>query len=133
MDNMTWIILGVLAIVMFINTRNKMAIYKSGKVKNVTPDETQELIKSNKDILILDVRTKPEYKGGHIPKSKSIPLNELGSSLPTIEKYKDKPIIVHCASGGRSPKAVSILLKGGFNNIYHLNRGLSNYNYKLTK
>lgn len=39
-------------------------------------------------------------------------------------KEKDRIIIVYCQSGVRSKKAVKILNKDGFKNIYHLKNGL---------
>jgi len=50
-----------------------------------------------------------------------------------LDKYKDKPILVYCASGGRSPKAVTILANNEFENIYHLSRGISSWRYNLTR
>lgn len=38
--------------------------------KNINGEEVQALIKENKDMLILDVRTLDEYRLGHIPKAK---------------------------------------------------------------
>lgn len=105
----------------------------SKNVKNVTAEEAYELMKSNKELVIIDVRTKQEYKGGHIPGAKSIPLNEISSRISEIEKFKDKPILVHCASGGRSPAAVKTLLKHGINNVYHMKHGLMTWSYGLKK
>ena len=62
--------------------------------------------------LILDVRTPQEYKGGHIPKSKNIAVQELGSKLNKLPK--NKVIITCCASGMRSAAAKSLLKSKGF-------------------
>lgn len=109
----------------------KFAFTNNKNIKNVSVDDAHELIKTNRDILILDVRSKQEYKSGHIPGAKSIPVNEFASRIIEIEKYKDSPVLVHCASGGRSPAAVRILLKHNFSKIYHMNHGLSQWKYKL--
>ncbi|AGA69420.1 Rhodanese-related sulfurtransferase [Desulfitobacterium dichloroeliminans LMG P-21439] len=100
-------------------------------IKNLTTEEAYELIQSNKDVVVIDVRTNNEYRSGHIPGSKSIPVGELSSRLTELQKYKDKPILVHCASGGRSPAALRILLKNNFSQIFHLKRGLIGWNYGL--
>ena len=42
-------------------------------------------------------------------------------------------MLVHCASGGRSPKAVNVLLKNNFGPIYHMNHGLSGFSGNLKK
>mgnify|MGYP001072074395 CR=1 FL=1 len=102
-------------------------------VKNVTADEANKLIKENKEILILDVRTKGEYDGGHIPGAKLIPAQQLASRISEIDKYVNKPILVYCASGGRSPRAVQTLVKNNFTNIYHLARGISTWTYGIKR
>lgn len=66
--------------------------------------------------LILDVRTKGEYKGGHIKGSVNIPLDELKNNLQRISD-KNKIIITCCASGGRSGSACSILKSLGYTNV----------------
>jgi rhodanese-related sulfurtransferase len=123
------LILGV-AILAFILYR-RFAFTTNKNIKNVTADEAHQLIKTTKNLIILDVRTKQEFKSGHIPSSKSIPVGELSSRINELEKYKDNPILVHCASGGRSPAAVRVLLKHNFSKIYHMNRGLFGWKYGL--
>ncbi|MEX2336437.1 MAG: rhodanese-like domain-containing protein [Fulvivirga sp.] len=68
--------------------------------------------------VIVDVRTKPEYAGGHIKGSKNIPLQSLDSNLNTL-KNKDKPVITCCASGMRSASAKGLLKSKGFTNVYN--------------
>lgn len=106
-------------------------VFVSKDMNNVTAEEAYQLIKDNKDILVIDVRTPQEYKSGHIAGAKNIPVNEISSRIGELEKYKEKPILVHCASGSRSPKAVNILQKNDFKNVYHLNRGLLRWKYGL--
>jgi len=62
-----------------------------------------------------------------------MPANEIASRITELEKFRGNPILVHCASGGRSPKAVNILLKNKFGPIYHMNHGLSGFNVSLKK
>jgi rhodanese-related sulfurtransferase len=62
--------------------------------------------------LIIDVRTKEEYKNGHHPKSVNIPLSELSGKISDL-KAKQKTIIACCQSGSRSRMAVSLLRKNG--------------------
>jgi len=74
-----------------------------------------ELI-ANKAI-ILDVRTKDEYNGGHIKGSINIPLQTLNAQLSKLKK--EKTIITCCASGGRSSAAKSMLKSNGFVNVHN--------------
>lgn len=68
--------------------------------------------------IILDVRTKAEFSGGHIKGSKNIPLQTLPANLNKL-KDKDKPVITCCASGMRSASAKSMLKSNGFSNVYN--------------
>ncbi len=102
-------------------------------VKNVSGEEAASLIRDTKNLVILDVRSKSEHKSGHINGSNLMPANEIASRITELEKFRGNPILVHCASGGRSPKAVNILLKNKFGPIYHMNHGLSGFNVSLKK
>ena len=106
-------------------------MFNSSKVKNISAEEAYRLINDDKEIIIIDVRTKEEYDDGHIPGAKLVPVNILPLKLEELGIYKDKPILVYCASGGRSPKAVTILVKNEFKNIYHLSRGISSWRYNV--
>jgi len=105
----------------------KIMIKFNKNVKNVSADEAKKLISTNKDIVILDVRTKGEYLRGHLKGAKLIPSSEISSRINELEKYRGKPLLVHCASGSRSPIAIRKLLKNNYTNIYHMNRGLAGW------
>jgi rhodanese-related sulfurtransferase len=102
-------------------------------VVNISGTEAAKLIRETKNLIVLDVRTKGEYATGHINGSRLMPVSEISSRVSELEKFRGKPILVHCASGGRSPKAVTILLKNKFGPIYHMNHGLSGFNGTLKK
>jgi len=70
-----------------------------------------------KGAVIVDVRSKGEYQGGHIKGSINIPLNNLQGHLTKLKR--DKPIITCCASGMRSASAKSILKSHGFDEVYN--------------
>lgn len=68
--------------------------------------------------VIVDVRTKGEYQGGHIKGSVNIPLDQLGGNLVKL-KDKTKPIITCCASGMRSASAKSFLKSKGYTQVHN--------------
>jgi rhodanese-related sulfurtransferase len=70
-----------------------------------------------KGAIILDVRTKGEYQGGHVKGSINIPLNVLNGNLSKLKK--DKPVITCCASGMRSASAKGILKSNGFAEVHN--------------
>lgn len=75
--------------------------------------------------ILLDVRTKEEYKQGAAINSINISLDSLSSNLSKLKK--DKPIIAVCASGMRSRSAVALLRNKGFQEVYN---GGSWFNFK---
>ncbi|CAN5358517.1 rhodanese-like domain-containing protein [soil metagenome] len=68
--------------------------------------------------VILDVRTKGEYTGGHIKGSINIPVDQLQNNLNRLPD-KNKTIITCCASGMRSASAKSILKSSGYVNVHN--------------
>ena len=79
--------------------------------------------------VILDVRSKSEYSGGHIKGSVNITLDSLQNNLNKL-RDKDKTIITCCASGMRSASAKSILRANGYSNV-HNGGGWQSLNNKL--
>jgi phage shock protein E len=72
----------------------------------------------NEGAIIVDVRSKGEFDGGHINGSVNIPVNELGGNLSKL-KDKNKPVIVCCASGMRSAAAKKMLQANGYAAVYN--------------
>ncbi|MDW5287590.1 rhodanese-like domain-containing protein [Formosa sp. PL04] len=66
----------------------------------------------SKGAIILDVRSRREYKKGHIIGSENVPIADLHQKVILLKTTK-KPFIVCCASGVRSAKAVKFLLING--------------------
>ena len=71
-----------------------------------------------KGAIILDVRSKGEYAGGHIRGSMNISVETLNDNLKKFTD-KNKPIITCCASGMRSGRAKSILQANGFTQVHN--------------
>lgn len=80
---------------------------------------------NKEDALILDVREPAEYNAGHILNARNIPLGELDKRAEELAKWKEKPIVVACASGSRSGSALGILKKHGFGRAVNLAGGFS--------
>lgn len=107
-------------------------LFRGRGYTTVNKSQLQKIL-NNSNILIIDVRNPGEFKTGHIPNARNIPVNELSSKLSSLSSYKDSEILVYCASGGRSAKAAYILYKNGFNKVYNLSGGISSYKGKLSR
>lgn len=77
----------------------------------------EKAVKSGKSTII-DVRTREEFAGGHVSGSINIPVNEIGLKIDEIKKMQ-QPIVLCCASGGRSGLATQILNSSGINEAYN--------------
>lgn len=93
-----------------------------GSIAQTSPKEAAGLM-ANDFAQIIDVRTKAEWDNEHIDGAVHIPLDELKNHLGELKEYKGD-LIVHCAVGGRSSKAVEILQQQGFTNASNMNGGL---------
>lgn len=95
----------------------------------IDPEQAKELLDSDQEILLLDVRTQAEYDQVHIPGSTLIPVEELSVRLEDIEEWQDKTVIVYCRSGRRSAAAAKILSEAGFSIVYDLG-GIQSWPYE---
>ena len=95
-------------------------------VANVSATEAVMLMSRSKP-LILDVRDATEFASGHIQGAKNIPMAELAGRIKEIEKFKDKPVLVHCQRGMRAKSACSILRAQQFSQISNLQGGLDTW------
>lgn len=69
--------------------------------------------------VLVDVRTPQEYRDGHIPNSKNVPLQSLGA-ISGVASQKSTPLFVYCHSGARSRQAVGILQGMGYQNVTNI-------------
>ena len=90
----------------------------------------QELVHLE-DMQLVDVRTPSEYNEGHVPNAQNIDFWGENFDAKIDELDKTKPIIVYCKSGGRSAKCALKLAAKGFEKIYDLKGGFSQW--KLEK
>ena len=100
----------------------------ASKVK-INPAEAFKRIDSEKGIILLDVRTQEEYFEVHIPNSTLIPLSVFATEASKKLPNKEATIFVYCRSGNRSRKAVNMLLKQDYTNVFDLG-GIARWPYK---
>lgn len=75
----------------------------------------QQKLENNPEILLLDVRTPAEYRQGHLPGAKNVPLEQLRQRIPRFLPRED-PIFLYCRAGHRSAQACEILMEAGYRN-----------------
>jgi rhodanese-related sulfurtransferase len=118
-NNYLWaisaLISGVALLVMTLRTKT------SGP--RLTPAQATQLI-NREDAQVIDVREQPEWAKGRIAGSRHIPVGLLDQRIADLEKFKERPLIVVCASGMRSASACSTLRKAGFEKVFALDGGI---------
>ncbi|MCS7076874.1 MAG: rhodanese-like domain-containing protein [Bacteroidia bacterium] len=90
---------------------------------DITVQELKKRLDAGENIILIDVREPHEYQICNLG-GKLIPLGSLPQRLDELEEYKDKEIIVHCRTGGRSANAVAFLKSQGFTNPRNLIGGV---------
>ena len=96
------------------------------EVRKVTAEEAHELI-SGRDALLLDVRDAPELaQNGKLKGAVNVSRGMLefradpNGSYHDPEFRKDRPVVLYCASGGRSALAGKTLRDMGYAEVYNL-------------
>lgn len=99
----------------------------SDKFITLTPKEYEEKLNTTNNKLIVDVRTKGEYKKAHIKGAQNI--SYLGSTFAekAAELDNSKTVFIYCETAHRSPLAARILSNLGFKEIYDLQFGFENW------
>ncbi|HZW34404.1 MAG TPA: molybdopterin-synthase adenylyltransferase MoeB [Isosphaeraceae bacterium] len=94
----------------------------SAALEEITPKELKSLLDHGERPLILDVRNPEEIAICRIAGSTVIPLPELPARLGELDA--GTPIVVHCKSGVRSAKAITLLQAAGFARLKNLKGGI---------
>ena len=106
------------------------SVHNSSGFSDVDAAEFYALILSNDDELIIDVRTKKEYRKSHIENAVLADTKEELEAI-CLNSPTDRTIMIYCEQGKRSRTACDILSKFGFTNVYNLSGGL--VEWKLQK
>jgi adenylyltransferase/sulfurtransferase len=88
----------------------------------ITPRELAEKLRRKDDFDLIDVREKHEWEIARIPGARLIPLSTFAQGLPQLDRNRD--IVVHCKSGGRSAKAVKALQEAGYSRVWNVTGGI---------
>jgi rhodanese-related sulfurtransferase len=105
---------GMLAWPMISSGMNAGALTASGAVQLINREKA----------VVVDVCDAGEFAAGHVGGAKNVPLAELEAKLPGVVKNKALPLILVCATGMRSGRAVAVAKKLGYTQVQSLGGGL---------
>ncbi len=121
------LILAILIPVLFLGGCGSKA---SDAYHKITPEAGKEMIA--KGVPLIDVREPSEYKKGHIPGAKNIPLGNVVEGVSKIYPDKKAPLIVYCRSGARSKTASFKLTDKGYEDVRDMG-GILDWPYEIEK
>lgn len=104
---------------------------KSDGYTQISYEEAKKMMDEQEDIIILDVRTEKEFKGGYIKGAILFPSQEVNEET-AAEKLpdKDQTILIYCSSGGRSKKVAQQLADMGYTSLYEFG-GINSWPYEI--
>lgn len=128
------VIILIAGLLFWIFTRDK-AVSNYPTIKytygNLLPEEARNLIDSNPNVVVLDVRNEKEFNKGHLENAFLIPLKELSDRREELSQQD--VYLVYCDNGKDSQKASKILSESGYSRVYSLVGGYNKWPYEITK
>jgi rhodanese-related sulfurtransferase len=104
---------------------------EGGSYRQIGADDAASLMQTEKDYIILDVRTAEEFAAGHIPGAINLPNESIGEAQMPELSDKKQLILVYCRSGRRSKQAAEKLVKLGYTNIVEFG-GINDWSGEIT-
>jgi sulfur-carrier protein adenylyltransferase/sulfurtransferase len=98
----------------------QQAVMKNG-IPQLTVKELKRRLDAGEDVFVLDVREPYEYQIANIG-GKLIPQNDVPQRLAEIDRNRE--IVVHCLSGGRSQRIAEYLKQAGYARVTNLAGGI---------
>ena len=90
---------------------------------HVDAEAASKLLETDPKPTVLDIRRGFEFQAGNIPGAVSLDFYGEGFKDELGKHTKNKPILVHCASGGRSTESLKHFKALGFQEVIHLDGG----------
>lgn len=89
--------------------------------------DAAELIRSDSDLVVLDIRTPEEFAAGHIEGAVNIDFKADTFAAKIGELDPEKAYLLHCRSGARSGQSLPLFKDLNFEKIYHLDSGFNGW------
>ena len=93
----------------------------------ISAEEAYEMMASQ-EVVVVDVRTRKEYDGGHIENAVLVPSESIGSEMPEALPDKEATLLIY----RRSKEAAQKLLSLGYQSVYDFG-GVIDWPYELVK
>ncbi|MCW9058515.1 MAG: rhodanese-like domain-containing protein [Gammaproteobacteria bacterium] len=105
------------------------------RIKEIDSDALERMLEEKNNLLLLDVREPSEHEHGHLQGAHLVPRGILEAAAdlqfpkhdPVLAGAREQPVVVYCATGGRSAMAAEVLQMMGFQEVYSLAGGFMNW------
>jgi sulfur-carrier protein adenylyltransferase/sulfurtransferase len=94
------------------------------QIEEMTPEDLEPRLA---EVLLLDVRETGEHEQGSIPGTRLLPRGLLERDIAGVAPDRSRPVVVYCASGGRSALAAVSLQEMGYETVYSLAGGFDRW------
>ena len=108
------------------NVRNLQRSVMDGQ-PSITANDFKKIIASDKEFVLLDVRSEAEFNAAHLPGALNIDRGRLEWIVPNIIKKTDRTIYVYSQDGRRSAFASERLIEMGYTNTVHITDGFEGW------
>ena len=100
-----------------------LPVMQGAATAGLSPQQAVQMINREK-AQVIDVCSAEEFAAGHLIGARHVPLDQLEQQLAGVAKNKSQPLILVCASGMRSKRAVAVAKKRGYEQAHSLSGGL---------
>lgn len=103
-------------------------------INEISADDLEKM-RAERDTLVVDVRESSEHEQGHIRNALLVPRGIIEAAadpgypkhVPELCAARTRPVVLYCATGGRSAMTAAVLQMMGFNEVYSLAGGFSQW------
>lgn len=99
-------------------------------VNTIRQTDAKKQLDSNKDIILIDVRTPEEFEQSHVENSINIPMNTILYEIENQIKNKEQLIFLICRTGRRTKTSAILMQSKGYTNVYDIG-GVETWEYGL--
>ena len=108
----------------------------AAQVRELMPWDLDEMIRSQPELLVVDVRERSEFEAAHIKGALNVPRGILEAACeydyaetePDLVVARQRPIVVVCRSGNRSAMAALVMRLIGYEDVASLKLGIKGWN-----
>ena len=122
----------IAAAVLALLTASVLNADTPGVYRRITASEAKAMMDKG-GVTIVDVRRPDEYSAGHIPGAVLVTLQSIETDAPAVLKDRKAVLLVYCRTGIRSERASRKLLEMGYENVYDIAGGITQWPYEVTK